>query len=170
MGVVVVALLCAAHVGIRDGPTLHRPSAVGVRHAHARRRVLPAMSAFASNATDSVSELDEPRAWGLQLKGDKQHADGRDQLPYTLTCIGPPERDLGTFRLDPLTHCGDSLWVNEKQYVVKKVTFCYKLSNGRYKMVSKAAKCKEKKRLSLEKALEQMYKADSVPGIELDDE
>jgi hypothetical protein len=111
----------------------------------------------------------ERRVWGLKIKGERpQHSDGRDELPYTLTCLGPPKRELGTYRLDPLTHCGDSLCVGDRKYVVKKVTFCYKLDGGRYRMVRKAAACKEQARISTEEALKRMYDADSVPGIDLD--
>jgi len=111
----------------------------------------------------------QARLWGLNIKGEKPHSDGRDELPYALTSIGPPQKKLGTFRLDPLTHCGDSLYVNDRKYVIKKVTFCYKLEGGKYKMVRKAAMCKEKKRISAEEALRRMYEQDSVEGIQLDD-
>jgi len=112
--------------------------------------------------------MTEARLWGLSIKGERKNPDNRDQLPYTLTCIGPPEKRLGTFKLDPLTHCGDTLYVNDRKYVVKKVSFCYKLDNGRYKMVSKAALCKEKARITAEEALKRMWEQGSVAGIEDD--
>ncbi|KAG8468242.1 hypothetical protein KFE25_013325 [Diacronema lutheri] len=135
----------------------------------------------AANGTELARMLQRelakrPRLWGLRHKADKAegersgHADGRDELPYRLTSIGPPEKRLGTFRLDPLTHCGDTLCVGDRKFVVKRVTFCYKLSGGKYRMVRKAAACKEQARISAEVALQRMYDADSVSGIDdLDD-
>lgn len=145
------------------------------------RAVVMTDQAAGENATQLSSELrrelqKRPRLWGLKHKGDKGDgdrpvSDGRDLLPYTLTSIGPPEKMLGTFKLDPLTHNGDQLFVNDKRYVVKRVTFCYKLNGGRYQMVRKAAACKEKERIAAEVALQRMFEADSVQGVEdLDNE
>ncbi|KAJ1634594.1 hypothetical protein T492DRAFT_972900 [Pavlovales sp. CCMP2436] len=105
------------------------------------------------------------RVWGLKLKGERQHShsDGRDDLPYTLSCVGPPLVELGTFPLDPLTHNGDTLYVNDRKYKVKQITYIYKYVSGRYQMTAKAAACKEQSRITTEEALRRMWESDSTP-------
>lgn len=99
--------------------------------------------------------------WGLRLKGSKQNSDGRDALPFSLKCLGPPVKELGMHRLDPLTNCGDTFWLGERQYVVKKVGYHYKLRGTKYEMCAKSAVLKEKARISAEEALQRMFDMDA---------
>lgn len=171
-----VLLPCLAAVSGRQVPRPHGAlRAQAVRPRAAVRAELGTGGGW--NGTQLSEELrrelqKRPRLWGLKHKGAGEHGerqshpDGRDQLPYTITSVGPPEKTLGTFQLDPLTHCGDQLNVDDRRYVVKKVTFCYKYSGGRYVMVRKAAACKEQARISAEVALQRMFEADAVQGVE----
>lgn len=146
-----------------------RSGLVGSRRL-GRERSDVAMAATNSSATREPAEdavvADQlnpllRRVWGMKTKdaNARPHSDGRDLLPFVLKSIGPPEKELGTFELDPLTHCGDSLFIGETRYVVKSTTMCYKLESGKYRMVGKQAALKEKARISAEEALERMFQA-----------
>jgi hypothetical protein len=126
------------------------------------------MGAEATNSSSAQNRDLNPmlqRVWGVKTKdaNERAHPDGRDLLPFLLKSIGPPETELGTFDLDPLTHCGDSLYIGDTKYVVKSTTLCYKLEGGKYRMVGKQAALKEKSRISAEEALSRMYQAEFTP-------
>jgi hypothetical protein len=173
-----VCLLLACALASAAGHAV-RPQQRGWVRAH-RSALSPAlrMSTAAANSTgegeseDLSAELrreieirpQNSRVWGLKLKGERQErqpSDGRDELPYTLTCLGPPLRELGTFALDHSTQNGDSLFIDNRKYSVKQVTYIYKYTGGRYQMVRKAAACKEQSRITAEEKLMRMYESDS---------
>src|SRR6056297_291966 len=78
--------------------------------------------------------------------------DNRDSLLFTVTLMTPPERPLGTFRLDPNTGCGDiiQLAATGQAYLIKSVAYRYSYAAGAYRMVAKGVKVKEHSRDSLE--------------------
>ena len=148
------------------------PGAVGSRRLGLGRK--PRRERVMVLATDgsNSSAMRDPelnpmlrRVWGVKTKdaNERPHSDGRDLLPFLLKELGPPEKELGTFPLDPLTHCGDSLFIGATRYVVKSTTLCYKLEGGRYRMVGKQAALKARSRISAEEALTRMYLAESTP-------
>jgi hypothetical protein len=163
-------LLChAAPVCVR-GFVRHnvaRAGAVGSRTLGLRRErwVMATDGSNSSAMRDPELNPMLRRVWGVKTKdaNERPHSDGRDSLPFLLKSLGPPEKELGTYPLDPLTNCGDSLFVGETRYVVKSTTLVYKLESGKYRMVGKQAALKEKSRISAEEALTRMYLAEFTP-------
>lgn len=91
--------------------------------------------------------------------------DNRDSLLFTVTLMTPPERPLGTFRLDPNTGCGDiiQLAVTGQAYLIKSVAYQYSYAAGAYRMVAKSVHVKEHSRDSLEKFMVRMLPESSGP-------
>ena len=89
-------------------------------------------------------------------------ADNRDQLLFELTDITPPERKIGNYRLAPNLGCGDMVETADDTYVVKRISYRYAYSGGRYRMVGKGAAVVRAGRLGIEKALGRLWKQDST--------
>eukprot|EP00320_Phaeocystis_rex_P020490 CAMPEP_0119073390 /NCGR_PEP_ID=MMETSP1178-20130426/64920_1 /TAXON_ID=33656 /ORGANISM="unid sp, Strain CCMP2000" /LENGTH=167 /DNA_ID=CAMNT_0007055467 /DNA_START=1 /DNA_END=504 /DNA_ORIENTATION=+ len=83
----------------------------------------------------------------------KKPVDNRDRLAYELTDVTPPERRLGTYKLAPNLGCGDMVEIAEDTFVVKRISYRYAYSAGRYRMVSKGAAVVKAGRLGIERAL-----------------
>jgi hypothetical protein len=93
--------------------------------------------------------------------------DNRDSLLFTVTLMTPPERPLGTFRLDPNTGCGDiiQLAATGQAYLIKSVAYRYSFAAGAYKMVAKSLHVKEHSRDAVEKFMLRMLPEDDVPEL-----
>eukprot|EP00967_Tisochrysis_lutea_P031428 scaffold37056_cov36-Tisochrysis_lutea.AAC.1 len=91
--------------------------------------------------------------------------DARDSLLFSVTLMTPPERGLGTFRLDPNTGCGDIIQLADtgQAYLIKSVAYKYAFSHGAYRMVAKSVKVKEAARDSVEKWMARMLPDQSGP-------
>lgn len=91
--------------------------------------------------------------------------DNRDSLLFTVNLVTPPERPLGTFRLDPNTGCGDiiQLAATGQAYLIKSVAYQYSFAAGAYRMVAKSVQVKEHSRDYLEKFMVRMLPESSGP-------
>ena len=137
----------------------------------------------AEGGEDAEVEEDGEATVYARKKGGfvKKQVDNRDRLPYELTDITPPERKVGTFQLAPNLGCGDSetpptparhpfiplqhtapsdsclrpavVDTPEDTFVVKRISYRYTYSAGRYRMTGKGASVVKAGRLGIEKAL-----------------
>eukprot|EP00271_Cylindrocystis_brebissonii_P009065 TRINITY_DN23679_c0_g1_i1.p1 TRINITY_DN23679_c0_g1~~TRINITY_DN23679_c0_g1_i1.p1 ORF type:complete len:184 (-),score=1.74 TRINITY_DN23679_c0_g1_i1:746-1297(-) len=61
----------------------------------------------------------------------------REALPYIVTVITPPPRQLGTHKLAPNMQCGETVEVSGEPFIISSVTYRYQLRRGRYEPAEK---------------------------------
>ena len=108
-----------------------------------------------------------------------QPKDDRDKLLYRVTEVTPPPRVLGNFRLGPSAGCGDLISARvrldgesekiEQAFVIKRVSYRYEFSGGRYKMAGKGAYVKQASRDAVETSLSRLLPEESAASDDVPD-
>lgn len=80
-----------------------------------------------------------------------------DSIPFSVSVISPPPRHLGTFKLDPATHCGDIVEHDGQQFEVKVVKLRYKYQQGKYRVIGKSIQVKSLARKAIEIYLDKKF-------------
>lgn len=75
-------------------------------------------------------------------------------LPFDVNIISPPPRRLGSFRMDPRTHCGDIVEHDGQAYSVRRVRMRYRYKrNEGLKVTRKTLEVKSLARKAVERFL-----------------
>ena len=82
-----------------------------------------------------------------------------DMLPFDVNVISPPPRHLGSFLMDPRTHCGDIVEYDGQSYSVKSVRlrYRYRKNEGRPRVTKKTLEVKSLARKAIETFLERSF-------------
>jgi len=75
---------------------------------------------------------------------------------YEVKVTTPPERSLGTHRFPANTHCGDTIELRNRYFVVDKVAYHYKLERGKYRKDDSRLYVQEATRFLLNKHLDSL--------------
>lgn len=94
-------------------------------------------------------------------RGGRRHENG-DLLRFNVTVSTPPSRQLGRFKLDARTHCGDIIEHDGYFFVVKSVTLHYRYGNGGARVVRKSIEVTSLERRAVEMRLECALQADQT--------
>jgi hypothetical protein len=95
------------------------------------------------------------------------HRDGGDEarerkgpkkMYYEVKSSTPPQRSYGTHKFPQNTHCGDTIELRNRYFVVDKVTVHYKLEYGKYRKDDTRLYVQEATRYLLNKHLEGLFK------------
>ena len=90
--------------------------------------------------------------------GDSSDRKGPKQTYYEVKRTTPPQRSLGTHKFPQNTHCGDTIELRNRYFVVDKVTVHYKLEYGKYREDDTRLYVQEATRYLLNKHLEGLFK------------
>lgn len=101
------------------------------------------------------TDKEEDKEMTVYSKNGRRRQGG--ELPFDVCVVSPPRRHLGTFQLDPLTHCGDIIDHGGQQFEVKVVKFKYKYTQGRYRIIGKCIEVKSLARKAIEIFLERNF-------------
>ena len=105
---------------------------------------------------------------GKDAAGNKKR--GPKQTTYEVKRSTPPQPSLGTHKFPSNTHCGDTIELRNRFFVVDKVTYHYSLQYGKYKRDDTRLYVQEATRYLLNKHLdallegEDAVKDDERPG------
>ena len=90
--------------------------------------------------------------------GDSGDRKGPKKMYYEVKQTTPPQRSLGTHKFPQNTHCGDTIELRNRYFVVDKVTVHYKLEYGKYRKDDTRLYVQEATRYLLNKHLEGLFK------------
>lgn len=97
--------------------------------------------------------------------GDSSDRKGPKQTYYEVKRTTPPQRSLGTHKFPQNTHCGDTIELRNRYFVVDKVTVHYKLEYGKYRKDDTRLYVQEATRYLLNKHLDSLLAgSDAVKG------
>ena len=101
--------------------------------------------------------------------GDSGDRKGPKKMYYEVKQTTPPQRSLGTHKFPLNTHCGDTIELRNRYFVVDKVTVHYKLEYGKYRKDDTRLYVQEATRYLLNKHLDSLFAgSDAVKGAERD--
>jgi len=89
--------------------------------------------------------------------GDSSERKGPKKMYYEVKSSTPPQRSLGTHKFPQNTHCGDTIELRNRYFVVDKVTVHYKLEYGKYRKDDTRLYVQEATRYLLNKHLEGLF-------------
>ena len=88
--------------------------------------------------------------------GDSGERKGPKKMYYEVKQTTPPQRSLGTHKFPLNTHCGDTIELRNRYFVVDKVTVHYKLEYGKYRKDDTRLYVQEATRYLLNKHLDSL--------------
>ena len=88
--------------------------------------------------------------------GDSGDRKGPKKMYYEVKQTTPPQRSLGTHKFPQNTHCGDTIELRNRYFVVDKVTVHYKLEYGKYRKDDTRLYVQEATRYLLNKHLDSL--------------
>ena len=135
------------------------------REDHQTRATMPLAARHATASSSSFATKNAgvaPRR--LRVVAARPPADANDdgakkkkaKTTYEVKVTTPPERSLGTHRFPANTHCGDTIELRNRYFVVDKVAYHYKLERGKYRKDDSRLYVQEATRFLLNKHLDSL--------------
>ena len=87
---------------------------------------------------------------------------GPKKMLYEVKQTNPPQRSLGCHKFPKNTHCGDTIELRNKYFVVDKVSYHYKLEFGKYRQNDTRLYVQEATRYLLNKHLDALFVSDDA--------